>query len=232
MQNSIPELVSEGWRFRITEVSNHKYITMYRKGKSRSVGPYNDKLWQTIVESGGKPKTRVKESVLSDLETVKKESRGYKIKVEKLEKSLNSLKESIPGQLKDARKKGFNEANRLIGEDFRRQVEKGAYKRYRQIDKAEQQKYLDVELIKAVEKVKVFISSLLNGQTKVLCESCRGNTVLENIPFRCLTPGCIKGNVFDLLHFLEPHITNLNIKSLISKSIPDISKKKIPSTNE
>ncbi len=218
MQNSIPELVSEGWRFRITEVSGHKYITMYRKGKSRSVGPYNDKLWQTIVESGGKPKTRVKDSVLSDLETVKKESRGYKIKVEKLEKSLNSLKESIPGQLKDARKKGFDEANRLIGEDFRRQVEEGAYKRYRQIDREAQQKYLDVKITKAVEKVSDSVSSLLNGQAKVSCEICHGKTVLENMLFRCLTPRCIKGNVLDLIHFWEPHITNLDIKSLISKS--------------
>lgn len=139
---------------------------------------------------------------------------------------------SISGQLKVARKKGFDEANRLIGEDFRRQVEEGAYKRYRQIDRVEQQKYLDAKLIKAAEKVKVFISSLLNGQTKILCESCQGNTVLENIQFRCLTPGCIKGNVLDLFHFWEPHITNLDIKGLISKSIPDISEKKIPSTSE
>ena len=55
-----------GWHFFIRTVDERKYITIRRKGKERSLGPYSDELWRMIEGLGDKGRREGPTGDLSD----------------------------------------------------------------------------------------------------------------------------------------------------------------------
>ena len=48
MESEIEGLVNEGWKPRIKNRKNRRYITLRRGNKERSLGPYTDELWDKV----------------------------------------------------------------------------------------------------------------------------------------------------------------------------------------
>jgi hypothetical protein len=42
--------IADGWHFRVKTSGGHRYITRYKDGVERSLGPYDDALWHRIEE--------------------------------------------------------------------------------------------------------------------------------------------------------------------------------------
>ena len=94
MEMDIEKCVSEGWKFRVKEVGGHRYITRYRKGEEKSLGPYSDELWKQIVEKAGDraSQPRRKEALLSEIEGLKERVK----RLEGFEESARRKCESCP----------------------------------------------------------------------------------------------------------------------------------------
>lgn len=63
----------QGWHFFIRTVDERKYITIRRKGKERSLGPYSDELWKIIEGLGDKG---AREGQAGDLPNKQESPRG------------------------------------------------------------------------------------------------------------------------------------------------------------
>ncbi len=89
-------LRNAGWRARIKTVSDRKYITLRRKGKERSLGPYNEKLWNELEQLIMTPKKNTKVKSLTDVEKALTEAmreRGYmKIRLSTVTKRFDNWK--------------------------------------------------------------------------------------------------------------------------------------------
>jgi hypothetical protein len=50
VREELLQLIEDRWRFRIKNVSGHRYITRRKKQKEKSLGPFNEDLWNLILQ--------------------------------------------------------------------------------------------------------------------------------------------------------------------------------------
>jgi hypothetical protein len=110
------------------------------------------------------------------------------------------------------------EANKLKNKDYWNHVEEEANRMFNQLDKEKQRKDLDARAAKAVKEVSDITIRRLRGQTKIPCNRCQGETIINEIPMRCTSPRCTDF-ALDILRPVQPHITYMSLKDLVSESL-------------
>lgn len=83
--------ISEGWKFRIKTSHGRKYITRRKKGEERSLGKYNENLWNLIKESTIE-KTLEKER---SIEALQNEIETLKISLTTMQNTIDEIKEEL-----------------------------------------------------------------------------------------------------------------------------------------